>query len=390
MLATCAALACHASPYHAGWAGTIDTTTSGTIVVHNPKSGLWDSASAWRVTRTLRLGTVEGVGPAAFGRIESVAVGEDGAIYILDGQANEIREFDSTGRWVRTFGRSGHGPGEFANPNGMAWGPHGNLWVMDPAAKRLTVFDTSGAFAASYLVASGGYVAYPWRGTIEAGGQLVDVGMRFGPTSGTPVLVAFDSSYAASDTFPLPAFATPRFTVRRQVAGGTSVMASEVPFAPALEWRLDRHEHLWFTITGSYRLFERTLPGDTLLVFDKPFDAPSVSREERAQNVATVRKWAGAGARHLDFSRIPAIKPAIRTFVIDADGDAWIVPSEAAGTTAYRADVFDSSGRYLGPVALPGVLPQYPRPVITHAAVYAVQTDSLGVNYVERWTIERP
>ncbi len=373
---------CHAKLAHAG--STADSAK--TVVVHNTDTGRWSAATAWHVRRTLRIGSDQASGPDVFGRVEGLAVSPDGAIYALDAQAHEIREFDSHGHWIRTFGREGHGPGELANASGMDWGPYGTLWVMDPGNTRLSVFDTAGTALGSHLVRAG-YTLAPWVGRLDTRGRLTDVGMRYDHPPGTAVLVQDDSAFVPRDTIELPAFQAQRYTVNN--AAGLPLMSMPVPFTPALEWTLDAHDHLWFAITSTYRITEVGLNGDTLLEFDKRASPIPVTEPERDEAVASLKKMAGDAPIKIDPSRIPSTKAPIGPFLVDGDGDVWVMPATPAGDTSHVADVFDPSGHYLGAVTLPGAPVLYPRPAITHDAIYTVQRDSLGVNYVERWTITR-
>ena len=64
----------------ARWSGRVDTLPSGTILVTNPATGIWDSASAWQVVEELRIGTAEGSGPDLFGQVAGLEVDALGRI----------------------------------------------------------------------------------------------------------------------------------------------------------------------------------------------------------------------------------------------------------------------------------------------------------------------
>src|SRR5690606_30898672 len=139
-------LACQASPPPSGtgeWAGTVDTLASGRLVVRNPDAPLWRAGEAWELHERFRLGAMDGDGADVFGNIVDVELGPDGALYVLDAQASEVRAFGSDGAHLRTFGRSGRGPGEFNRAAGMAFDAHGTLWVMDWGNARYSGFDPS-------------------------------------------------------------------------------------------------------------------------------------------------------------------------------------------------------------------------------------------------------
>src|SRR5690606_30201728 len=63
-----------------------------------------------RVATTI--GSADGPSYAVFGRIADVALDGGGRIYVLDGFADEIRQFEPDGEFRRSFGGRGDGPTE--------------------------------------------------------------------------------------------------------------------------------------------------------------------------------------------------------------------------------------------------------------------------------------
>ena len=75
-------------------------------------------AAIFGAQTTLQLGDDRG-GHETFGSIGDVAVGSAGKVFVLDAHAQEIRVFDSSGRFMETFGGIGDGPMEFRSANGI-------------------------------------------------------------------------------------------------------------------------------------------------------------------------------------------------------------------------------------------------------------------------------
>ncbi|HET6463678.1 MAG TPA: 6-bladed beta-propeller [Candidatus Krumholzibacteria bacterium] len=80
----------------------------------------------------------------AFGSIYDLTVDADGNVYILDGQAVEVRMFSRDGAYIRAFGREGEGPGEFRYPMGVVMLPDKRMAVYQSSPPRLVAFDRNG------------------------------------------------------------------------------------------------------------------------------------------------------------------------------------------------------------------------------------------------------
>jgi hypothetical protein len=92
-----------------GWEGQIDSLPNGQVVVHNGDRGVWPEGAAWRLVADARVGSVDSPGPQSFAFIVSFAVDAEDRVWVLDGQASELRVFDRHGAHVRTIGRLGKG-----------------------------------------------------------------------------------------------------------------------------------------------------------------------------------------------------------------------------------------------------------------------------------------
>lgn len=92
-----------------------------------------------------------------FNRVNDVAVGPDGNIYITDGLNDRVCVFNRYGRFLFTFGEQGRAiappgseltwrPGKFWLPYGIDVDDAGNIYVADTRNDRIQVFDATGRF----------------------------------------------------------------------------------------------------------------------------------------------------------------------------------------------------------------------------------------------------
>lgn len=174
---------------------------------------------AWTLEPVVHIGPVDGDEATSFGRIVSLTMDEEENVYVLDGQAAEIRVFDRNGEYVRTIGGRGEGPGELSTPHALALDEEGGLWVADRGNQRVTVFARDGRVLRSFSSPLQGVVA---RGQLRVeGGRLYDFGalQRRQETEGSvrveglgPGLVRFEvgEELVARDTIPLGLHTVPR------------------------------------------------------------------------------------------------------------------------------------------------------------------------------------
>ena len=96
---------------------------------------------------SLRIGQVEGEEPYEFGQLWDGVLLADGQMAVSDGQAREVRVFDSAGRHVNTLGQAGDGPGEFRNLGTVFEYRGDSIAAFDGRLYRTSVFSRSSGLA---------------------------------------------------------------------------------------------------------------------------------------------------------------------------------------------------------------------------------------------------
>lgn len=363
---------------------TIDTMPGGTVVVRNTGRGLWDSSTAWRLVEELRVGSATANGPDSFNEIAALSIDGRGRLYVLERQAQEIRVFDSAGKFVRTIGRKGAGPGEFLEAIGMDWDRAGGLWVVDQRNARYSVFDTAGRLQKEGPRPFSGFFTATWRGGIDTTGRLYEWYSAFGKPN-RAALLRLDSALRIHDTLPLPAYEEEAFRIERP----SMRVSARVPFTPSLVWTFDRRGFVWFGTTVPYRVYQRRLDGDTIRVVERPFEAAPVTAEERDSALATYKWFTDQGGK-VDPARVPATKPAFSRLVVDDGGNLWVIPVvREARSNRLSFDLFDREGRYLGRLQAPFAVRPIDPLVVQRSKLYAVVRGDDDVPYVLRARIAK-
>lgn len=111
-----------------------------------------------------------GTGPGEFNLPRDVAIGRNGALYVVDGGNFRVQVFERDGRYLHGFGSVGRQPGNFARPKEIAADKDGNVYVVDTAFGNFQIFNPDGELLmfvgdrneqdgpARYMLPSGIYV----------------------------------------------------------------------------------------------------------------------------------------------------------------------------------------------------------------------------------------
>jgi tripartite motif-containing protein 71 len=70
--------------------------------------------------------------------------------HVADWGNNRIQKFDSTGKFIATWGSSGSGNGQFRNPRSAAVDFAGNVYVVDYGNDRIQKFSSNGTFITTW------------------------------------------------------------------------------------------------------------------------------------------------------------------------------------------------------------------------------------------------
>lgn len=379
-------MACSATSEQAEWAGSIETLANGGIVVLNPATGIWPDSETWRLVEEVRIGTSDGSGPDVFSSLVSLslAVDQDGRMFVLDGQSNEVRVFDRTGAHVLSFGRAGSGPSEMRSASIAGWDPEAALWIVDPDNGRYSAFSAAGDFLASYRRPIA-FSMSPWPGAVDTAGRILDIGVGQGQRF-VHMLVRVDPLAASADTFALPSHEGGQFQVLNDA--GRLMSSATIPFAGQLVWRLDPRGFVWSAVTDRYRIIQQSLEGDTVLIMEREADPIPVTPAERSAALDALGNFVEAGGR-IDASRIPSIKPFLSSFAVDDHGYVWVAVQGRYDAEMVRYDVFRTDGRYLGAVPTTTSLAFWPAPpIFSGEFVYGFTRDQMGVPFLVRMRIE--
>ena len=97
-------------------------------------------------------------------------VDNDGNVYVADGFNYRVEIFDSTGKYVREFGKQGNIFGTFSRMKGIALDSYKNIYVLDAMHQNFQIFNNAGEmlmFVGKYSVKNDGFIKAGMYGEVK-------------------------------------------------------------------------------------------------------------------------------------------------------------------------------------------------------------------------------
>ncbi len=378
-------------------------TIGDTIVVRTLSGSVWGGVAT--LVPEASIGELEGPEEYLFGSISSIAVDDDRSVYVLDGQAQHVRVFDSDGTYVRTLGGPGEGPTEFTRAEAIALLPDGRLVVRDAGIKQIKVFGPGPDDVDQWPYSTSGTMSYtntPLYTDAHGRTFQTDPGGWTPPDGRDPdriIVLGPDGTHL--DTLPVPwgDYGEPMVEWEG--------MSFAVPFSPFGHWAVAPGGHLIAAFSADYRI--DLARDDGVLRIERNAEPPRVPEGESSyyrdaiteQYRAQIPGWRWQGPS------IPDHKPFFEDLTAGRNGRIWVtLETEASPVdnpnydperpgdspvrwrSELRYDVFEADGTYLGTVDPPDGYASRPTPVFDGDLVWAASRDELGVPRLVRFRIE--
>jgi hypothetical protein len=344
---------------------------------------------------TLRLGSLDGPPEEQFGNVADLAPLPDGAVAILDGQADEVRLFEADGTYLGSRGSSGDGPGEFRSPIALSVLSGDTLAVFDNTPRRVTRFgpdgargrittleDVGGRIARASFLPDGGLVGRA-RWIAPGGGSLPGADPTF--VRDTAVLTLYAPDGSAADTIDV---VPGQETITRIEMGGGGISIFRRPAAFARTSVFTVHpEGVWSAASDRFELRLFDFDGRLLRIVRAPnLERPVTDDLRDAVRERALSEVDAAPDRRLaegwyDTSPQRQTQPAFDALVTDGGGRLWVREWSAVEPPT-RWWVFAGGGELLGWVETPG---GFTILAVTCDDVWGVEHDELDVSYVARY-----
>jgi hypothetical protein len=386
------------------------------------------SASAQMLTlkRDLDIGTAEGEPAYEFSRVGSIAVGNDGTIYVVNGASVSIRAFTPQGKFIREMGRRGNGPGEFQNIGSIR--VSGDTILVQEGPLRTTLFDRTGkvittwrteydpqtrATVTTVAAVPGGWLVSRFAAGFAPVGQErsspIELAFTTEPQKGLQAALRPVTSYVWMRSFGIA------ITGGLGAGGQTS---SQPLFDPLGRHAVDNRGQIYVSPGYDYRVDVYDVTGKIVRTIARPHTPVPIS----AKLIADYRKESStyfdtAKAQHAEIGNATRLRqlliirsaaegkgklptrehlPALGLLFVSPQGTVLVerpdllpnpllpeLPTALNKPQPAFYDLFDPTGRFIGSVRFGANF--RPR-AVTENAILGVERDELDVEHVVRYT----
>ena len=373
--------------------GMLHGAADAQVVVDNSLESAWTTTAAWTLEEDLRLWGPPG---GYLGMVVALAADSRDNIYILDYVTQEIHVFDPGGGFLRTLGGQGEGPGEFRDALGPAIAPGDTLWVADQRAPRYSIFGPDGTFVGTRTrrgASSGG--ARTERCTITPDGSYMEWWTRFPKEERSGDMSDIDLVHSHPVRVSLHADeqdTLPHVEFTQQMADMPSLgMRRPVHFGPDLRLAWGCGGDLWFALSGEYRLYRRSLEGDTTVIATLDgVRAADIDEADRDEVRAMFQRRPNPALMGDYLRTLPEKKPVIINLFVDGAGHVFVIPETARVDVGKVIDVFREDGVFVGRLDVPDSVQLNPGVVYATADyILFAGEDDAGTPNVTRLRIRR-
>ncbi|MGA2586912.1 MAG: 6-bladed beta-propeller [Candidatus Aminicenantales bacterium] len=297
-------------------------------------------------------------GKEFFGMVMDIALDDQGFIYVCDYKTNNIKKFDSSGKFLRTIGKAGQGPGDFDGPSELEFS-HGRLVVREGMNRRVSILHSDGSFIKSIPIdfQKGSWMAMRALpdGRFMVQKEKVDYNDLNAPQELYLDLYSAELDYIKT-------------IYHRQVRSNKYIREPyysnvPIPFAPMVYWDVTADgkiavgysDHLEIEIydpdKGKISGFTHSSKAVEVTSQDQEQFFANMSSSVRTGSNVVMRR--GAPEWIVKNTEFPKYFSAFRDVKVDGQGNIWVVPwTSASQKAAPDFDAFTPDGKFLGRVQI--------------------------------------
>lgn len=342
-----------------------------------------DRPLPWRFEEKWRAGGQES-GPTSFSQLlqGSVAAAMEGELAVLDRLAHRVVILTSEGEPAQVMGREGQGPGELGFPASLAVLQDGSLWVYDIAKRGVVRFSKSGDVLAEVRIEGMSYSS-----VVRPGADGVRMLQRESRVDSLRQFIIQVDPERRGDSLSVPPLEPPR---QVEVPGCNVSIPIQRVFAPRILW--DSWSTRLVVSAGPEYHVDVHHDGALTMRLRRSLQPTPVSEAMAIASYPdgfTLGMPGGActadAAPMVRAQGYAPFLPVLNNVRVAPSGEIWVLRSAAGGEPGL-IDVWSASGRYEG--TLPPLTP-FPAAILTDGTVVTIEQDEYDVPSIVAWSVLR-
>jgi hypothetical protein len=325
-----------------------------------------------------------------FERPTSFVCDQDDNIYVLDSDANNIKKFDSNGRFIKTIGREGQGPGEFSSPYYLTY-TKDRLVVWDLMNRRLCAFTSEGKFIKSSNIPYDEGSVRKLR-SLPTGEIAVEKEKSYRREPDKPQICTIDL-YSMDLEYLRTIYERSLWRKKYVRTKEFGISTLYFPYSPIVHWDVSPEGNIFIGFSDKYELEIYDRDGKKLVTFSHAYEPVKVTEKDKKKYFDSL-EFSRAGAKLNEIpeyitkeTQFPKNKPAFDNILIDSEGNVLVVLNSE---NEEMFDVFDRNGKFISSVQIAGDTPfRFSRQTNIHeSSFWLVKTGDDELYRVIKYRIE--
>jgi hypothetical protein len=284
-----------------------------------------------------------------------VACDDKGFVYICDYKANNIKKFDSSGKFVKTIGRQGQGPGEFAMPYEIAISAD-RLFVWELGNRRLSVLTLDGEFIKAENIQFSEGQPHKIR-PLPNGDVILEREKIYFDDQEKPQDCSIEV-YSPSLEQKKIIYAQPVWRNKYRIieSMGTNIIQ---PFSPLVYWDVSPDGRIVIGYSKNYEIAILGAERGKISSFSHAFDPVKVTDKDKEAFFAGMTFSSGGAVKQgapdfiIKYTEFPKTKPPFFNLIVDSEGNILVFPHrQNRDEENNNFDAFDPEGKFIANVQI--------------------------------------
>lgn len=324
-----------------------------------------------------------------FESVIDIACDSDGNVYACDYRANNIKIFDSSGKYIKTIGGKGQGPGEFNMPFKIVV-TNDRLIVWDMRNRRLCALSLDGEFLKSIPISIGDS---PQKiGTLPSGDIVIAVEKIHFRVPDKPQ--DYFIEIYSPDLERKKTVYTQQIWRNKYTRKGRALANIIQPFSPLIYWDVSPTGKIVVGYPKNYEIEIYESDKGKISSFIHTYKPIKITDKDKKKFFASLGMMSvgvtkqGADDFIIKNTEFPKYKPAFMQIKVDSEGNILVMSHRKNPDEENKFfDAFDSQGNFLGNVQIIGKGTFPYNAVIRNGIFWKREVDKEGFSKIIKYRI---